>query len=160
MLTSSAITLLTTSTTAGSLERVARALAPGLASYALRSTLVLALAWIVAMLLRRSTAAARHAVWAVALTTVAVLPLLSRAAPPIDVPVRALPSIAPAVSVAPARPVRGTLAPASGRASAAQQTMNIRTSLNCLGSEAGRYCPITSIVLSENIFRRLSSDSA
>src|SRR6202030_2606834 len=49
---------------------------------------------------------------------------------------------------------------ANGRASAAQQTMNIRTSLNCLGSEPGRYCPITSIVLSENILRRLSSDSA
>lgn len=129
MLTSSAVTLLTISTTVGSLEPVARALVPALVSYALRSTLVLAAAWIVAVLLRGSAAATRHAVWAVAITTVAVLPLLSRAAPPIDIPVRALPSTTPAVPVAPARPVRRTLAPASARASAALASHRVTTTL-------------------------------
>ena len=125
MLTSSVFTMLTTLTAVALLEPVARALAPGLVSDALRSTLVLVAAWVVATLPRRSAAATRHAVWAVALTTVAVLPLLSRATPPIDVPVRALPLTAPAVSVAPVRPARRTLAratPAAARGTGEPQS--------------------------------------
>src|SRR5215469_9668798 len=75
-------------------EQAARSLLTALADYAARSSVILLLAWVVAALLWRRASATRYAVWAVAITMVAVLPLLSRVTPSIVV---SLPTIAPAM---------------------------------------------------------------
>src|SRR5215469_492926 len=76
-------------------EQAARSLLTVLADYAARSSVILLLAWVVAALLWRRASATRYAVWAVAITMVAVLPLLSRVTPSIAV---SLPTIAPAMA--------------------------------------------------------------
>jgi TonB family protein len=58
-------------------------------SVALKSTAVLAVAWLSALLLRRRSAAARHLVWTTAAAAVLALPLLSIWLPPLGVPITA-----------------------------------------------------------------------
>src|SRR6476646_595180 len=58
-----------------------------LMSVALKSTIVLGAAWIVAFLLRSRSAAARHLVWTAAAAAVLALPLLSVSLPGIQLPV-------------------------------------------------------------------------
>ena len=53
-----------------------------LVNLTLKSTLVLALAWLVALALRRRSAAARHIVWTAAFAALLALPLLSFRCPP------------------------------------------------------------------------------
>ena len=60
-----------------------------LAGAAFKSTLVLAVAWLFALLLRKHSAAFRHIVWTAALTGVMTLPLLSVSLPALRVPVSA-----------------------------------------------------------------------
>jgi TonB family protein len=57
------------------------------ASAALKSTVVLGLAWVATVLLRRRSAAARHLVWTAALAAVLALPFLSVGLPELRVPV-------------------------------------------------------------------------
>jgi bla regulator protein blaR1 len=52
-----------------------------------KSAVVLTAAWIVAMGLRKSSAAARHLVWASGLAAAAVLPLIAIVGPSIRIPV-------------------------------------------------------------------------
>lgn len=52
-----------------------------LVTYAVKSTLILATAWLLAAILRRHSAAARHMVWTGAMASVVVLPLLSLSLP-------------------------------------------------------------------------------
>src|SRR5436190_17576704 len=54
---------------------------PILASAALKSTLVLCVAWILSTLLRRRSAAARHIVWTASAAALLALPLLSMVLP-------------------------------------------------------------------------------
>jgi TonB family protein len=63
---------------------------PLLVAAAWKSTAVLALAWLAAILARRRSAASRHLVWTAALAAVIVLPFLSISLPPLPV---AAPSI-------------------------------------------------------------------
>ena len=51
-----------------------------------KTTLILMCVWVLALLLRRSSAAARHAVWAVGLVSVLAFPVVSRVLPSIDLP--------------------------------------------------------------------------
>lgn len=60
-----------------------------LAGAALKSTIVLAVAWLCALLLRKHSAAFRHIVWTAALAGVIALPLLSVSLPALRVPVSA-----------------------------------------------------------------------
>jgi hypothetical protein len=55
--------------------------------YALKSTVVLAVAALAALLLRRRSAAARHLVWTAAAVALLALPLLSGMLPSLRVPV-------------------------------------------------------------------------
>jgi TonB family protein len=59
---------------------------PILASAALKSTLVLGAAWLVAWLLRGRSAAARHMVWTAAAAALVALPMLSVALPALHIP--------------------------------------------------------------------------
>lgn len=102
---------------------------PWLGDLALRATVILALAWLATLLLRRASAAARHAVLTLAVAGLLALPVLSLFLPRIELPV--LQSTAPPPAPASVRvdaaarrtqsePVsRRALAPASGVAPAA-----------------------------------------
>src|SRR5438105_13502360 len=57
------------------------------AGAALKSTTVLGVAWLAAVLLRRRSAAARHLVWTAASAALLALPLLSLALPALRVPI-------------------------------------------------------------------------
>jgi TonB family protein len=59
---------------------------PILASAALKSTLVLGAAWLVAWLLRGRSAAARHMVWTASAAALVALPMLSVALPAVHIP--------------------------------------------------------------------------
>src|SRR5689334_11573658 len=69
------------------------------AGVALKSTAVLAAAWIIALLMRARSAAARHLVWTAALAAVVALPFLSVSLPALRVPAAAafLPGTTPVV---------------------------------------------------------------
>jgi TonB family protein len=56
-------------------------------AYALKSTVILAVAMLAALLLRRRSAAARHLVWTAAAAALVALPLLTRTLPALRVPV-------------------------------------------------------------------------
>jgi TonB family protein len=92
-----------------------------LADATVKSAAVLVAAWIVALLLRRSSAAARHLLWTAAFAAVLALPFLSVSLP--DLPVRGTGAILPSAAVfqttATARtgtpPNRETRAQPSGR---------------------------------------------
>ncbi len=58
-----------------------------LASVALKSAAVLGVAWLIAILLRRRSAARRHLVWTSAFAALLALPLLSLSLPSVLVPV-------------------------------------------------------------------------
>lgn len=81
-------------------------------SLALKGALVLSLAGIAVHLLRRSPAAARHAVWVAAFVALLVLPLFAAYGPTLAIPVlpetvaqQAAPVVAPAARPAPSPPV-------------------------------------------------------
>ena len=59
---------------------------PILASAALKSTLVLSAAWLIAYLLRGRSAAARHMVWTASAAALVALPLLSVGLPALRIP--------------------------------------------------------------------------
>src|ERR1019366_10049318 len=59
---------------------------PILASAALKSTLVLGAAWLMARLLRGRSAAARHMVWTAAAAALVALPMLSVSLPALHIP--------------------------------------------------------------------------
>src|ERR1035438_7232232 len=59
---------------------------PILASAALKSTLVLGAAWLIAWLLRGRSAAARHMVWTASAAALVALPMLSVALPALHIP--------------------------------------------------------------------------
>ena len=58
-----------------------------LADSAAKGVIVLALAWMIALILRRSSAAARHLIWALALVGLLLLPVLSVSLPKWQIPV-------------------------------------------------------------------------
>src|ERR1700736_4226604 len=64
---------------------------------ALKSTAVLGVAWLIAFLLRRHSAAARHLVWTAAAAAVVTLPLLSISLPVLRLPMGA--ALAPAADI-------------------------------------------------------------
>src|ERR1039457_144639 len=59
---------------------------PIVASAALKSTLVLGAAWLIAWLLRGRSAAARHMVWTASAAALVALPMLSVALPALHIP--------------------------------------------------------------------------
>ncbi|MEM7049518.1 MAG: HEAT repeat domain-containing protein [Acidobacteriota bacterium] len=63
--------------------------------YGLKATLLLLLAWVLSLALRRASAAARHRLWTTALVAVLTLPLLSLVLPSWELPVL-IPTAAPA----------------------------------------------------------------
>ncbi|HEV8480997.1 MAG TPA: hypothetical protein VGR66_09400, partial [Candidatus Eisenbacteria bacterium] len=78
-------------------------LVQALAAVAVKGTLVLALAALAALALRKSSSATRHAVWCAALTGMLLLPVLALAVPEWTLPI--LPAPKPDAPVLPARPV-------------------------------------------------------
>src|SRR5262245_16086381 len=68
-----------------------------LADLAVKSTVVLGSAWILALLLRRRSPAARHLVWTAAAAALLALPFLSMFLP--DLPVREANAILPSAGV-------------------------------------------------------------
>ena len=91
---------------------------PILASAALKSTLVLGAAWLIAYLLRGRSAAARHLVWTASAAALVALPLLSVALPALRI--RAANAVLPAEPGIVFRATAATAAPAGGVAAAAQ----------------------------------------
>jgi len=70
-----------------------------MAGVALKSSVVLAMAWLAAWILRKRPAAMRHLMWTAAAASVLALPLLSLVLPAVRVPAsRALLSLAPAIT--------------------------------------------------------------
>jgi len=77
-----------------------------LAAVAVKGTLVLALAGLAALALRKSSSATRHAVWCAALTGMLVLPVMALAVPEWTLPILPAPKVeAPVSPAAPATPV-------------------------------------------------------
>jgi TonB family protein len=97
---------------------------PILASAALKSTLVLGAAWLIAYLLRGRSAAARHMVWTASAAALVALPLLSVALPALRV--RLANAVLPADAGIVFRATAATAAEAAG-AAAAQQAPAGRT---------------------------------
>ena len=97
---------------------------PILASAALKSTLVLGAAWLIAYLLRGRTAGARHMVWTASAAALVALPLLSVALPALRV--RLANAVLPADAGIVFRATAATAAEAAG-AAAAQQAPAGRT---------------------------------
>ena len=97
---------------------------PILASAALKSTLVLGAAWLIAYLLRGRSAAARHMVWTASAAALVALPLLSVALPALRV--RLANAVLPADAGIVFRATAATAAEAGG-AAAAQQAPAGRT---------------------------------
>jgi TonB family protein len=97
---------------------------PILASAALKSTLVLGAAWLIAYLLRGRSAAARHMVWTASAAALVALPLLSVALPALRV--RLANAVLPADAAIVFRATAATAAEAGG-AAAAQQAPAGRT---------------------------------
>src|ERR1019366_2770368 len=97
---------------------------PILASAALKSTLVLGAAWLIAYLLRGRSAAARHMVWTASAAALVALPLLSVALPALRV--RLANAVLPADAGIVFRATAATAAEAAG-AAAAQQAPASRT---------------------------------
>src|SRR5215472_1047918 len=93
------------------------------AGAALKSTVVLGLAWAVTALLRRRSAAARHLVWTAALASVLALPFLSVGLPelrvPINLPALTFQATATAGTDAEAT-LRSSVLPAIGQAKSVQ----------------------------------------
>jgi beta-lactamase regulating signal transducer with metallopeptidase domain len=108
------------------------ALAWGLVT-TLRVTLLLAGALVLSLLLQRSAASARHALWTVTFAALLLLPVLPLALPTIPVPLPQAPSES-SPSVEPIGLERGPLSPGLGGAGAEPGT----DAVGPLGAEAGR----------------------
>src|ERR1035441_7222186 len=96
---------------------------PILASAALKSTLVLGVAWLIAWLLRGRTAGARHMVWTAAAAALVALPLLTVALPALRV--RVANAVLPADVSLPSMPRAGTGAGGLRLAAACCATENV-----------------------------------
>src|ERR1035441_6580132 len=116
---------------------------PILASAALKSTLVLGAAWLMAYILRGRSAAARHTVWTASAAALVALPFLSVGLPALHLPLAnaVLPADAglvfraTAATAAPAggvAAVRQTPAPADAPAPAAERGIDGKTALMLL----------------------------
>lgn len=66
------------------------------ADAALKGTILLVLAWLVTLAMRRSSAALRHRIWCLAFSGLIVLPLLSHALPRWRIPILPPPTAAAA----------------------------------------------------------------
>ena len=97
---------------------------PILASAALKSTLVLGAAWLMAWLLRNRSAGARHMVWTASAAALVALPLLTVALPALRV--RAANAVLPADVGLVFRTTAATAAPAGGAAVAQQAAASRR----------------------------------
>src|ERR1035438_2659166 len=91
---------------------------PILASAALKSTLVLGAAWLIAYVLRGRTAAARHMVWTASAAALVALPFLSVGLPALRIPWAN--AVLPADAGLVFRLTAATAAPAGGVAAARQ----------------------------------------
>jgi TonB family protein len=85
------------------------------AAAALKSTAVLGVAWLVALVLRRRSAAARHVAWTAALSAILLMPLLALSIPGLQIPARVLPEVVfqSSASVTPAAGAPSAAAPAA-----------------------------------------------
>lgn len=90
-----------------------------LMNVAWKSTVVIAAAWLVALALRRTSAAARHLVWMAAFAAILALPVLSIALPALELPASWLPGMPAAVFSADAKPAAGEPAVRQGVLAAA-----------------------------------------
>src|ERR1035438_3813363 len=97
---------------------------PILASAALKSTLVLGVAWLIVWLLRGRTAGARHMVWTASAAALVALPLLTVALPALRV--RVANAVLPADVGLVFRTTAATAAPAGGAAVAQQAAASRR----------------------------------
>ena len=100
---------------------------PILVSAALKSTLVLGAAWLIAWVLRGRSAAARHTIWTAAAAALVALPLLTVALPAMRV--RLANAVLPADAGIVFRATAATAAPAAGATAAQHQAPANRTAL-------------------------------
>lgn len=99
-----------------------------LLDFAVKGLVLMALAWLAALAMRRASAAARHLVWALALGGLLALPVLSLVMPKWQLPI--LPRTI--VSALPEKPGTGTMLPGAGPASDRATTANGRPNATAL----------------------------
>jgi TonB family protein len=126
---------------------------------ALKSTAVLAAAWIASRLLRGSSAAARHLVWTAAVAAVLLLPWFSVALPELTVPVRMLPAsvwfqVTATAQPAAAAPAGPSSLTASGRVAPGARRTNWRALVLLLWA-AGAVIALLQVLVSWMAVRRM-----